>query len=261
VTIPPNRGRRVLVTRAAHQAAKLSDALRALGAVPVEVPVLEIRKPVSFAALDAALSQIASYDWLILTSANAVWALMDRATELGIASGRFDGIHVAVIGEGTAAAARKTGLKITLVPEAYVAEDLVAALGNRTHGKHVLLARAAVARDVIPDVLRASGALVDVADAYRNAMPEAAPEQLRLAIAKTIDAVAFTSSSSVTHLRQAVEAAGLAWPLAGALAVSIGPVTSQTLRKFGWEPQAEADPHDVAGLAKAVLAALDSGIA
>jgi uroporphyrinogen-III synthase len=224
-----------------------------VGAVPVEVPVLDIRPPESFSPLDAALQQIESYDWLILTSSNAVRALLERANVIGISPERIKKNNLAVVGEGTAAVARKSGLKVTLVPESYVAESLVAVLSGRTQGKRILLARATVARDVIPDALRASGAFVDVVDAYRNLMPKAAPEQLRRALASGIDAVTFTSSSSVTHLRQAAETAGLRWPLAEVKAASIGPITGETLRESGWQPDAEASTHDVSGLVSALV--------
>jgi uroporphyrinogen-III synthase/uroporphyrinogen III methyltransferase/synthase len=120
----------------------------------------------------------------------------------------------------------------------------------------VLLARAAVARDVIPDALRAGGAIVDVVDAYRNVVARDAPERLRAALADELDAATFTSSSSVTHLAEAAKASGVAFPFAGVPAVSIGPVTSRTLREMGWEPAAEADPHDVPGLIAATVRAL-----
>jgi uroporphyrinogen-III synthase len=244
--------RRVLVTRAAHQAGKLSEALRAEGFTPVEVPVLEIQPPEDWTPLDRALSRIARYDWLILTSANTVKALAERSISLGVSFAGLSGVGVAVVGEATAAAARKAGFPVTLIPESYVAESLVTALGTQVAGKRVLLARAAVARDVIPDALRAAGAEVDVVDAYRNAIPQGTAERLRAALADGIDAATFTSSSSVTHLKDAVEAAGLGWPLAGVKAVSIGPITSATLREQGWEPAAEAEPYDIPGLVAAV---------
>ena len=252
----PLAGRRVLVTRAAHQAGKLSASLRALGAVPVEVPVLEIQPPESFAGLDRALGVIDGYDWLILTSANAVRVLAERGAALGIILEQLQRLDVAAIGEATAGAARQAGLPIALIPEAYVAESLVEALGARTAGRRVLLARAAVGRDVIPDALRAAGAEVDVVEAYRNGIPAAAPGQLREALRAGLDAATFTSSSSVTHLRDVVEAAGLGWPLTGVKAVSIGPVTSATLRDSGWTAAAEAEPYDVSGLVAAVARAL-----
>jgi uroporphyrinogen-III synthase len=165
-------------------------------------------------------------------------------------------MKVAAIGPGTASAVQKSRLAVTVLPESQVAEGLVEALCTQIAGKHVLLARAAIARDVIPEALRAAGAQVDVVDAYRNVLPESAPEALRAALQQKIDAVTFTSSSSVTHLKEAAERAGIAFPFAGVPAISIGPITSATLREQGWEPAAEAKRSDIAGLAEAVQCVL-----
>ena len=249
----PLDGRRVLVTRAAHQAGKLSEGLHAQGAEPVEVPVLEIRPPESFEPLDHALHQLDSYDWLIFTSANTVRALMERAAEQGIALPQSPSMKVAAVGSATADAARKAGFEVALVPDSYVGESLVRGIIEQAAGRRVLLARAAIARDVIPDALRLAGAAVDIVDAYRNVLPESAPELLRAALATPIDAATFTSSSAVTHLAEAAQRAGIAFPLAGIAAVSIGPITSQTLRELGWEPAAEANPSDIPGLISAAV--------
>jgi uroporphyrinogen-III synthase len=243
--------KRVLVTRATHQAGKLSEGLRAAGADPVEVPVLEIRPPASYDPLDQALRHLYGYDWLILTSANTVRVVAERAAALNL-SLRNSGPHVAAIGQATADAARHIGLHVTLTPESYVAESLIAALASRIHGKHLLLARAAIARDIIPDALRKSGATVNVVDAYQNAIPAAAPDQLRAAFASHIDAATFTSSSSAIHLAEVARAAAIAFPFRGVRAISIGPVTSATLRELHWEPDAEAHSHDIPGLIAAV---------
>ena len=311
MTTAPLAGRRILVTRAAHQAGKLSDGLRALGADPVQVPVLEIRPPESFAALDAALRNLAgsptapssttapcpilstslvervgnletsqptvgaAYDWLIFTSANTVRALVERASQLGISlvppspmdmgapgldfqtwEGHSSRPLVAAIGQATAAAARNAGFTVSLIPESYVAESLVKDLRDQAAGRRILLARAETARDVIPDALRQAGAQVDVVDAYRNVLPESAPEQLRRALGGPIDAVTFTSSSSATNLAEAAHRAGIPFPLLGVPAISIGPITSQTLRELNWEPAAEAAPSDIPGLIAAIVQAL-----
>ena len=197
-----------------------------------------------------------TYDWLIFTSANAVRALVERMAALGISPQEGALPQVAAIGEATAAGARDAGFAVALVPQNYVAEALVESLAGQAAGKRILLARAEVARDVIPDALRAAGAMVDVVDAYRNVLPEAAPELLREALAKGIDATTFTSSSSVTHLAEAARAAGVAFPFAGVKAVSIGPITSTTLREAGWEPAAEASPCEIPGLIAAVVQSL-----
>lgn len=249
----PLAGRRILVTRAAHQAGKLSEGLRALGAEPVEVPVLEIQPPARFEALDAALANLASYNWLILTSANTIQALAARSAALGIPLAQPAGLRVAAIGQATAEAARREGFEIALIPESYVAESLVQALVAKSAGQRILLARAAVARDIIPDALRAAGAQVDVVEAYSNVIPETAPAQLQAALAAGIHAATFTSSSSATRLAEAAQAVNIPWPFAGVPAISIGPVTSATLRETGWEPAIEATPSDIPGLIAAAV--------
>ena len=253
MTSLPLAGRRVLVTRAAHQAGKLSDGLRALGAEAVEVPVLEIRRPDYPGPLDDALGQLDRYDWMILTSANTVRSLTERASELGVGLELPRGLKVAAVGEATGAAARRAGWRVDFIPENYVAESLLEGFSGQVTGQRILLARAAVARDVIPDTLRRAGAIVDVVDAYQNVFPENAPERLRGALAQGIDAATFTSSSSVTHLAEAASRSGLAFPFAGVQAVSIGPITSGTLRELGWEPAVEAEPSDIPGLIAAVV--------
>ena len=163
---------------------------------------------------------------------------------------------MATVGDATAAAARTAGFAVTLVPESYVAESMLRGLTSLVSGRKVLLARATIARDLVPEVLRKAGAEVTVVDAYQNVMPEDAPERLRAALASGIDAATFTSSSSASHLANAARAAGIKFPFAKVAAVSIGPVTSQTLRELGWEPAVEANPSDIPGLIAATVRAL-----
>jgi uroporphyrinogen-III synthase len=256
-TLTPIANRRILVTRARHQAGKLSEGLRALGAEPVEVPVLEIQPPESYDALDRALRRLDSYDWAIFTSANTVQAAVNRADLLSL-SLKQGVLQVAAVGAATAEALRSIGIRVAFTPESYVAESLLKGLAGQLAGKRILLARAAVARDIIPDALRQQGATVDVVEAYRNGVPADAPELLRRALDQPIDAATFTSSSTATHLAEAAAKAGIAFPLPGVPAVSIGPVTSETLRELGWPPAAEASPHDIPGLIAAVERALSS---
>ena len=152
----------------------------------------------------------------IMTSANTVRMLAERAAALGIAVAQPVGLKVAAVGERDGGGgAQAPGYDVALIPESYIAESLVESLRGKVEGKRVLVARAAVARDVIPDALRAAGAEVDVVEAYRNGTPEGAAEQLRRAVEAGLDAATFTSCSSVTHLAEAARAAGMAWPLAG----------------------------------------------
>jgi uroporphyrinogen-III synthase len=246
-------GRRVLVTRAVQQAAKLSDGLKALGAEPVEVPVLEIRAPDSFEPLDAALRKLDWFHWLILTSANTVQTVAARCSLLGVDVSGIKLLSVAAVGSATAEAARKAGFRVTLVPDSYHSEGLVAALGTSVAGKRVLLARAKVARDMIPDALTGVGAELTVVDAYQTALPDGARELLVAALKDGLDAATFASSSSVRNLAEVAREADVGFPFAGVPAVSIGPVTSATLREFGWEPAGEAAASDIPGLIAAVV--------
>ena len=180
-------------------------------------------------------------------------AICSRAQRFGVQPQKAQGLKVAAIGRATAEGAKDLGFRIDVVPQAQVAEGLLEALGESLRGKRVLLPRAAIARDLIPDTLRATGAIVDVVDAYQNAIPQDAPDKLRAALANRIDAATFTSSSSVTHLAEVARAAGIAFPFAGVKAISIGPITSATLHELGWPPIVEADPHDIPGLIAAVI--------
>ncbi|HEY1809085.1 MAG TPA: uroporphyrinogen-III synthase, partial [Acidobacteriaceae bacterium] len=132
------------------------------------------------------------------------------------------------------------------------------ALGEQVRGKRVLLARAAVARDVIPDALRERGAVLDVVDAYKTVVPEDSVAGICTIFGspgRIPDAATFTSSSTVTNFLQLLREAAISLPIS-MRAISIGPITSQTLRDHGWEPAAEADPHDLDGLMEAILRAL-----
>ena len=143
---PVLAGRTVLVTRARHQAAQLSEKLRALGALVVEIPAIGIVAPESFADLDSALGNLSQYGWLIVTSANGVAALAGRMQVLGIVADAFAGLKIAAVGSATARALEDWGLTVTVTPAEYVAESLVEALEDRVRGQRVWLAGAAVAR-------------------------------------------------------------------------------------------------------------------
>jgi len=254
----PLIGRRILVTRARHQAGQLSEKLRAVGAEVIEIPAIEIVSPDSYEPLDAALSNLSQFSWLIVTSANGAGAVRSRLDGLRLETARFAHLQIAAVGSATAQALREMGLQVAVTPREYVAESLVEALGERTRGQRVLLARAAVARDVIPNALRAQGANVDVVDAYRTVIPKDSVTAMRTILeqdGRIPDAAAFTSSSTVTNFIALLREAGIAAP-ASLRAVSIGPITSSTLREQGWEPAAEADPHDLSGLVEAVMRAL-----
>ena len=253
----PLAGRRVLVTRARHQAGRLAGELRARGAEVLEVPAIEIVPPHSYEPLDHALRNLSQYQWLIITSANAVSTLRARMETLGLTANSCTHLRIAAVGSATAQALLAMGMPPAITPPEYVAESLVEAIGGQTRGQRVLLARAAVARDVIPDALRAQGTQVDVVDAYRTVVPADSVTSIRTIFGDgcTVDAATFTSSSTVSNFLTLLHEAAVEAP-ASLRAVSIGPITSRTLREHGWEPAAEADPHDLDGLVEAVVQVL-----
>jgi uroporphyrinogen-III synthase len=231
--------RRILITRSRQQAFELATQLEALGATPILIPTIEIVPPISFAALDAALTCLRTYDWLVFTSANAVEAFHRRAQLLHLTQLPK---HIAVIGPATLRAANAIGLTVDLVPPQYIAESLAEALMPEAAGKSFLLPRAAEARDTLPEALIAAGATVTIAEAYRNQTPpESIPalQQLFSAPENYPDAITFTSASTARNLMALLEVANLTLPPNITLA-SIGPITSQALRTLGHEPTEEA---------------------
>ena len=253
----PLAGTRILVGRARHQASELSAGLRSLGASVVEIPFIEIRKPSSFRPLDDALKNLKSYNWLILTSANGVEAMWDRGRKLRLTKRHFAHLQIAAIGPATKRALVKNGLKVDLVPEEYIAESVVQGLRDKVNGKRVLLVRAKVARDVIPEELRAAGAQVDVVEAYETVIPAKSKLRLKAVIRdrkKHPHIVTFTSSSTA---RNFAELLGIekARSLKGVQFASIGPVTSGTLRELGMQPAIEAREFTMGGLIRAIVLA------
>lgn len=259
-------GRRILVTRAEHQAGRLSRELALQGAEPIEIPAIRILPPADFAPLDEALRHFSTYGWMLVTSANTVNALLARVEELGMVSPgsqtwstMFGPMpKIAAVGPATAKAVRRMGWKVDLIPEKYVAESLLQTLGDKVRGHRVLLARSARARDVIPESLRQQGIDVDVIDAYRTEIPHESVSQVRELFAgptgmAALDAATFTSSSTVENFLDLMREAGQPTPPRNLPAISIGPVTSKTLRAAGWEPAMEAQDHNVDGLVRAAL--------
>ncbi len=253
----PLAGTRILVGRARHQAGSLSASLRSLGAAVIEIPFIEIHKPQSYRPLDDALKNIRNYDWLILTSANGVEAMWERLRKLRIARRNLKHLHIAAIGPATKKAIVKHGLKVKMVPEEYVAESVVKGLRDKVNGKRVVLIRAKVARDLIPDELRAAGAQVDVVEAYETVVPEKSRVRLRELIknaSRRPHIVTFTSSSTA---RNFAELLGKVKPgsLRSVQFASIGPVTSATLRELQMPPTIEAREFTMGGLIRAIVLA------
>jgi uroporphyrinogen III methyltransferase / synthase len=248
----PLFGKRIVVTRAREQADALGSRLAELGAGVISLPTIEIRPPGHPRHLKQAVARLATYHWLIFTSANAVRHFIACLDE-GPHDLRKLRARVCAIGPATRAAVEALHLKVDLMPKEYVAESLLEAFSAYDlTGKRVLLPRAAVARDLVPTELARRGAHVDVVEAYRTVTPEHLAEHAREILASRPDCLTFTSSSTVRNL---VEAAG-AEALRGIPAASIGPITTQTARELGVEVAAEAKVFNVEGLVDAVLGLL-----
>jgi uroporphyrinogen III methyltransferase/synthase len=245
----PLSGVSVAVTRARAQASGLARRLETLGATVVQAPAIRVQ-PISDPA--AAAIDPRTYDLICVTSANGVAGLFERLD---------DGVHprgdaralaatrIAAIGPATTRALAEHGIVADVVPERAVAEALVEALAELPVAR-ALVVRAREARDVLPDALRARGAEVDVLPVYETLAEPLSPRTLQAV--RAADYITFTSSSSVRFFLQA--AGGEAGLSGAARIVSIGPVTSATLREHGLEPDVEADPFDVEGMIAALLA-------
>jgi uroporphyrinogen-III synthase len=248
----PLAGKRVLITRARKQASSLAELLRKEGASVIQIPSIEIRPPRSYRPLDEALRRLADYEWLILTSVNGAEAMFARMARLKLGRTALAHLKIAAIGPATKRAISGRGLRVSVMPKEYVAESVVAALRGKVRGRRVLLARAKVARDVIPRELRRAGAKLDVVEAYETVVPRTSARRLKAALrGRRPDFITFTSSSTV---RNFMALAGRQ-PLRGIAFASIGPVTSGTMRELGLKSAIEAKEYTMAGLVRAMVAA------
>lgn len=247
----PLEGRTVVVTRPRHQADPLSEALRERGARVLEYPTIRIQPPDEDAPLRKALAELETYDWAVFTSVNGVRHVLERLEAEGRGPEALAGVRLAAIGPATAGALEDAGLTVEVVPDEYRAEALAEAVaaGDGLEGSRVLLARAAEARDVLPDRLSAEGAEVDEVAAYETAQgrPEDVDLERRLR-RDEVDWVTFTASSTV---RNFVRLAGNR--LGSARVVCIGPITAGTARELGLPVHAVAEDYTVPGLVRALV--------
>jgi uroporphyrinogen III methyltransferase/synthase len=243
----PLFGRRIVVTRAREQASGLRARLEELGAEVVELPTIEIEP------LPVTLPELTALTWLVFTSANGVDGFFTRGLHArGLDARALGGVRIAAIGPGTAAALARHGIAPDLVPERFVAESLLDAFPPALTGDRVVLARAEQARDVLPQGLERLGYAVEVLPVYRTLTATPAADDLARVREGAIDAVTFTSSSTVTNFCDLVGPLPEPTPAI----VSIGPVTTDTARDRGLVVTTEAEPHTIDGLVRALLATL-----
>ncbi len=244
----PLYGKRVVVTRARAQASGMARTLEALGAEVVELPAIRIEPRIETDEVRAAVESLHAYALICITSPNGARLLFEAMEASGRDARALAQAQVAAIGPGTARALRARGVIADVVPEKFVAEALIEALARvPVEGKPVLVARAAEARDVLPDALRERGAEVDIVALYETVRETPAPEEIERAM--EADYITFTSSSTVKNF---LEVTGGRIP-DGARIVSIGPVTSETARAAGIGVTIEAARHDPEGLIDALV--------
>ena len=192
----PLFGKKILVTRARAQSSKFSSALKNLGAQVVEFPTIKIAAPSdNFQSLDAAIKNLQNFDWIIFTSANGVEKFFERLNVHGLDARALK--KVAAIGSATAEKLSNVGIIADVVPKNFVAEDLANALKNFVNGKKILIARAEIARDILPEMLKNFGAEVTIAPAYQTLTEQ--PAQIDF---NALDLITFTSSSTVKKLNR-----------------------------------------------------------
>jgi len=254
----PLAGKRILITRAREQASAFAAVLEAAGAEVVEFPTISIVPPESWAPLDAAIGRLREYQWVIFTSSNGVRSFRDRLQHAGRDVRDLHGITICAIGPATAAALATLGIRADLVPAEFKAEALLEAIravpgGTDIRGARVLLARAAEARELLPDELTRRGAQVDVVAAYRTvrSIPEAEPVRAMLRD-RNLHAVTFTSSSTVKHFLELVgeDARDL---LRGVVVASIGPITAEAAARRGIVSDIVPENYTIPALAEALI--------
>ena len=252
---PILEGKRILVTRTPEQAADLAQRLQALGAIPLVFPTIRIVPPADhYAALDAALQQLATFNWVVFTSVNGVLHVWQRLQALGITPQALTHLRLAAIGPATAAALRTRGLHVEVIPERYVAEALLEVIPSPA-GQRFLLPRAALARSTLRTRLQAAGAEVVEVPAYHTVPAPLTPETLA-ALAAGVDALTFTASSTVRNFVTQVGSEHAQALAARALVVVIGPITAATARELGLRVDAIASEYTIAGLVDALVMAM-----
>ncbi len=250
----PLSGKRVGIPRPVEQARETASAVRERGAAPVALPMIEIAPPPEPERFADAVASMASYDWVLFTSSNGVEQLRAELTRSGRDARAFGGAKVGAIGPKTAEALGRIGIRADLIAQEFVGEGLASAVLAEGAPRRVLLLRALVARDALPEALAAAGCHVDVVAAYETKRSQGSTKELVERIeGGELDALLFTSSSTVTST---LEALG---PLARSLLqrvvlASIGPITTRTLVAAGLQPTVQASVYTVEGLLDALEA-------
>ncbi len=245
----PLAGLRILITRPRGQASQLADKLVELGAIPVQLPAIEIAAPLDFTEFDAALRDLKRYDWVVLTSVNGVAAVSRRMQQLALSPDLLSSRKLAVIGPSTAESLKAAFREPDLVPHEYVSEALAATLGE-VKGKNFLLLRADIARKDLAEDLKKKGAKVTEVAVYRIVTEESS----RLSETEPRPNYITLTSSASAHatLAKLREAGREDWMKKVPIAC-IGPITAQTVRDLGYKVAVGADEYTIPGLVEAII--------
>ncbi len=248
----PLFGKKIIVTRTREQASKLVEKLEDLGADCYEIPTIKI-EPIKDEKITETLNQISRYDWIVFTSQNGVSVFFKHLWKLSKDLRALGKSKIAVIGKATKKALEAFGVFPEVFPQKdYTQEGLVSAFSNLDiRGKLILIPRAKEARDVLPEKLKEFGAKVEVLPIYETKPCEESKEELKKALEEGIDIITFTSSSTVKNFFKLLDK-NWEGALKNAVFASIGPITSETLRKFGFEPHIEAEEYTIEGLVRAI---------
>lgn len=244
----PLKGKQVLVTRAKDQAGELCHLLMERGAMPIELPLIELKPYGHASGTMAALRKIFSFDWVVFSSVNAVDFTFRKLREMELDARVLGASRVCAVGPKTAAELRKWGIFADVMPEKYIAESLVEAMGatGKVAGSSVLVPRAKEAREVVPEELEKLGAKVEVLPIYENVRPEPHPLALKVVQTGNIDAVTLASPSAAANWAALADEQGIArdrFPC-----VAIGPATGNKARSLGLPVVGEGDEHTVEGM-------------
>ena len=257
----PLKGRTVIVTRAASQAADLTTLLEGYGANVIVCPTIEIREADNYERLDEALEHLYGYDWLIFTSTNGVEFFLKRLIDRGLQVSDLDEIKVCAIGQRTADKLHDAHVHVDLVPSQSTAEGVFAALtefvGGNDHlrGLNVLLPRAAVGRDHLPKALEEAGARVDVVTTYQTVLPENFDRgRLGAMLTGSGDCIAFTSPSTIKNLAKLFDTHDLGKTMPGMVVACIGSVTAEAAAEYGLTVDIQPEQFTTADLAHAIAA-------
>lgn len=260
----PLKGKTILITRARAQSAEMTTRLEQLGATVIHCPTIEIVEPVSWAALDAAIEELATYDWLVFTSANGAEFFFRRlGQKRRDYASSMSKMVICAIGPATAKAIEKSEIRVDVVAEDSKAEGAVAAIIERAGGRdkirglRFLIPRARIAREILPVELRNLGAHVNGVEAYQTAKPDVDSDGIiRLFKEGVVDAITFTSSSTVSNFAALVGLDDLSTLLRNTLVACIGPVTAATALDYGLADIVQPDVYNATALVEAIVKAI-----